>query len=335
MIIIIDSGSTRSRLYLMQGETRVATSVVACGVSSGDTTHKAVFRQAIAEGITDLLNTCQLQLSDIRFAIASGMITSNLGLMEIPHIAAPVSVEQLVRHTVEVKDPDILPLDLEIRFIPGIKNSLSDGGWSCLCDIDLMRGEETQAVGVMISQGIAPPLTIVELGSTTKLIHIDAQGRIAGSLTSLSGQVYGAVKSGTFIGSSMQSEDDVDLFSADILQRACDSVRHAGLLRSLLFTRFLEFSIPTTAAERTFFCQAVLAADDMKLFDEANRLGFSLDGNIVLVGKPQRCEIYRHLLASQAHVGKSIHIISDKEDIAQLAIQGAGYIAERMSLENT
>ncbi|MFU0780271.1 MAG: hypothetical protein ACFWT4_19170 [Citrobacter braakii] len=54
------------------------------------------------------------------------------------------------------------------------------------------------------------PLTMIELGSTTKLIHIDAQGRIAGSITSLSGQVYAAVKKETFIGASMMEEEDDD-----------------------------------------------------------------------------------------------------------------------------
>lgn len=331
MIIIIDSGSTQTRLYLLREEEIVAEHLLAVGVNSGKARSQGDFRDAIAAGISELLHANQLTPGDVRFAIASGMITSNLGLLEIPHITAPVSLEQLVSRVVKVKDPAILPLDLEIRFVPGIKNAQADRSWSSLRDIDLMRGEETQAVGLMTSLYRNLPLTMIELGSTTKLIHIDAQGRIAGSITSLSGQVYAAVKKETFIGASMLEEEDDDFFSADILQYACDSVHHAGLLRTLLFTRFIEFSLSCTAVERTFFCQAALAADDMKLFDEAERLGFSLQGDIVLTGKRQRCEMYRSLWRSRYGLENPVHFICDKDEIAQLAIKGAGYIARQMT----
>jgi 2-dehydro-3-deoxygalactonokinase len=147
MIIIIDSGSTQTRLYLLRDEEIVAEHLLAVGVNSGKARSQGNFRDAIAAGISELLHANQLTTGDVRFAIASGMITSNLGLLEIPHITAPVSLEQLVSRVVKVKDPAILPLDLEIRFVPGIKNSQADRSWSSLRDIDLMRGEETQAVG--------------------------------------------------------------------------------------------------------------------------------------------------------------------------------------------
>lgn len=332
MFIIIDSGSTQSRLYLLRDKQVIAEQIIACGVNSGATANNnAAFKQAIAQGIVDLLADNRLTVGDIRFAIASGMITSNLGLLEVPHITAPVSIEQLAAQVVKVRDHNILPLDLEIRFIPGVKNPVAGGGWQHLRDVDLMRGEETQAVGMIVSSEATLPLTMIELGSTTKLIHIDASGRIAGSITSLSGQVYGAVKKETFIGASMRddSDEEGEFFSAEILQQACESVEHAGLLRSLLFTRFIQFSLPTTAAERAFFCQAALAADDIKLFREAQRMGFSLEGDIVLIGKRHRCEIYRALLASQLGITRSLRFISEKSDIDDLAIKGASYIANQ------
>lgn len=332
MIIIIDSGSTQSRLYLLRDEQVIAEKIIACGVNSNTGTQNQTFRQAIAEGITGLLSASQHTVSDVRFAIASGMITSNLGLLEVPHITAPVSIEQLAAQVVKVNDRNILPLDLEIRFIPGVKNPLSHSDWQCLRDIDLMRGEETQAVGLAVSKKYALPLTMIELGSTTKLIHIDAEGRIVGSITSLSGQVYAAVKKETFIGASMaDSTDDNEFFSEDILQQASNSVEHAGLLRSLLFTRFIQFALPTTATERDFFCQAALAADDMKLFREAQRLGFSYDGEVVIIGKRQRCKIYHSLLVTQLNINKPMQLICDKEEIDSLAIRGACYIASKQS----
>lgn len=135
------------QFYLLRDEEIVAEHLLAVGVNSGKARSQGDFRDAIAAGISELLHANQLTTGDVRFAIASGMITSNLGLLEIPHITAPVSLEQLVSRVVKVKDPAILPLDLEIRFVPGIKNAQADRSWSSLRDIDLMRGKRLRPWG--------------------------------------------------------------------------------------------------------------------------------------------------------------------------------------------
>ena len=50
----------------------------------------------------------------IKFAIASGMITSEIGLIEIPHLVAPCGLKELSDHIEVVKDPKVL--DIGCRF---------------------------------------------------------------------------------------------------------------------------------------------------------------------------------------------------------------------------
>ncbi|WP_145542299.1 2-dehydro-3-deoxygalactonokinase [Yersinia alsatica] len=331
MYIIIDCGSTNTRLYLVENEKVKDKLEIAIGVNSTVSNgNNNILKQSLTQAIESLLDQNKLSLRDVDFAIASGMITSNLGLLEVPHLIAPVNINDFAQHTCQVAGYNVLPIDLPIIFIPGVKNDIGAATWDNIRKIDLMRGEETQAIGVISSMPLASPATIVELGSTTKLIHINKDGAIAGSITSLSGQVYAAVKKETFINSSMTDSDSniKNFYCADILKHAYECVSRAGLLRSLLFTRFIQFSLSTTAAERKFYCECTIAADDMKLFDEAEEQGFSLNGDIIFVGNSERCKIYQEMLKETKGIKNNMVSITDPEEIAMLGIKGACYIAK-------
>ncbi|WP_409310446.1 2-dehydro-3-deoxygalactonokinase [Pectobacterium sp. B1J-3] len=332
MFAVIDCGSTNTRVYLIKDKSVVAKKEIPIGVNSTAANgNNTALKEGIASGFQQLLDQEKITLCDVRFAIASGMITSNLGLVEIPHLEAPVNIDDLAKFAQKYRSSDIFPLDIPVVFIPGIKNQAGAGGWENIANLDLMRGEETQAIGVLSRYRPSLPCTIIELGSTTKLIHIDGQGRIAGSITSLSGQVYAAVLKETFIGSSVKStEVNEPIFSETILNAAYASVQQSGLLRSFLLTRFIQFALDTQAAERKLFCEAVLAADDMKLFSDAKQQGFDLGGDIIFVGNENRCKIYQYMMKTFLGFERPAMQITTREDIDMLVVDGAGYIAEKI-----
>lgn len=334
MFVVIDCGSTNTRLYLINNQAVISKNEIPVGVNSTAATgNNAALKEGIAAGFQQLLAQESLTLKDVRFAIASGMITSNLGLVEIPHLTAPVNIDDLATFARQYRDPAIFPVDIPVVFIPGIKNAPGKGGWEGIASLDLMRGEETQAIGVLSRHKPALPCTIIELGSTTKLIHIDAQGRLAGSMTSLSGQVYAAVLKETFIGSSVKSaEPQADDFSEQIADAAYRSVQQSGLLRTILLTRFIQFSLDTQPAERKLFCEAAMAADDMKLFSDAQQQGFDLNGEVIFVGNAQRCHIYQHMMKNVLGLTRPATLITAREEIDRLVVDGAGYIAARVEL---
>ena len=98
-----------------------------------------------------------------------------------------------------------------------------------------------------------PPFTAVVLSSHTKYIPVTTDGKIAGSLTTLSGQVFEAIRQGTSIGKSVEAPDaESDELDIGIAESAYDAVVHAGFLRALLMPRFLEVLLGVPAGQRLF-----------------------------------------------------------------------------------
>ncbi|AHG22870.1 hypothetical protein Z042_16415 [Chania multitudinisentens RB-25] len=335
MFIVIDSGSSATRIYLLSfsGNDIIDKIVIDEGVNS-TLTHGSnhVLRQAMAQGVKTLLARNEKKQQDIHFIIASGMITSNLGLHEVPHRVAPAGIEDLAQHTLSFAANELLALDIPVKLIPGIRNQTTPS-WENLSGIDLMRGEETQAIGLLLGRQPKLPCIMIELGSTTKLIAIDQQGKITGSITSLSGQVYAAILKHTFLSSSITvtpEEEMEEKIDPKIIDAACHSVQVSGLLRTLLMTRFLQFSFPTTAPQRKLFLESAFAGDDITTFINAQHQGFDFHGDIFLIGNAQRCEIYHHVIQKQLKINNALQIISDEEQIDLLVITGASAIANTL-----
>jgi 2-dehydro-3-deoxygalactonokinase len=336
MFSIIDCGSTSTRVYIIGNDNQIISkSSVGVGVkNTAQTGSNEILKEGLKQCFQEAVANVNINLKDIEFAVAFGMITSEIGLMEIPHLTAPVSLEDLVDNTMIVRNTDIFPLDLPIIFIRGLKNNCNAESLESIRGVDLMRGEETQAIGALSLLQPNLPVNILELGSTTKLIHIDEEGRISGSITSISGQVYDAIKKETFIGKCIRNNGDTPevsgFFSEEILERAKECVSKAGFLRTMLLTRFSEIVLPTEWYERKFFVESAIAADDLKLFDEAeDLLKFNLDTDFILVGNKERCKIYEYIIKQRKGYNNKITFISDKEEIDMLAVKGAVKIAEK------
>lgn len=335
MFIVIDSGSSATRIYLLAFTSNnvIDKIMITEGVNSTVTNgNNNLLRQEMARGVIELLARNDKRQQDISFIIASGMITSNLGLHEVPHLVAPAGIESLARHCVPFAANELLALDIPVMLIPGIRNQ-ADPSWANLSGVDLMRGEETQAAGLLLGYQPRLPCILIELGSTTKLIAIDQQGKIAGSITSLSGQVYAAILKQTFISASVATtpeEDALANLDPEIIDAACHSVQESGLLRTILMTRFLQFSFPTTAAQRKLFLESAMAGDDIKVFTNAQHQGFDFHGDIFLIGHAKRCAIYQHVIQKQLNIDSPLKIISDEEQIDLLAITGASAIANTL-----
>lgn len=334
MFAVIDCGSMNTRVYLIKNEQVIGKSQISVGVKdTAATGSKEKLKAGIKEAFSNAAAAAGVSLEEIEYAVASGMITSEIGLLEIPHLTAPVSIEDLAAQAKIVRDTDIFPLPMPVLFIRGIKNDAGSAEWDSIRKIDLMRGEETQAVGLLTKFKGSLPLNILELGSTTKLIHIDKEGRIAGSITTLSGQVYEAVKKETFIGGCVKetgtSDDTEEFFSEEVFKRAYDCVQKSGFLRTLLFTRFIQFALPTTAAQRKFFMEAAIAADDAKVFTEARAMGFQVNADFILVGSKGRCRLYEMLIKRELGAHLNITAITERQDIDMLTVHGAVQIAAK------
>lgn len=199
--MLIDCGTTNLRVTLV-GEDG---GVLAQSKRPGGVRHTAIdghngrLKQMLAECIAETLGQAGQPAdgSTVSRCVAYGMITSNVGLLEIPHLAAPASARALHEGMKTAQFPEVAPFP--ISFIPGVRNFGGAVTAENFSGMDMMRGEETEAVGLFELLRPARECVFILPGSHNKFVRMDAQGRILGCMTSISGELLDAVTHHTIL----------------------------------------------------------------------------------------------------------------------------------------
>lgn len=332
MFAVIDSGTTNTRIYIVGEDKKiVASGGKKIGVRDTSITgSKDSLKNGVTELFFEILKESGIPENSVRFAVASGMITSEIGLLEIPHLRAPAGLRDLSNGIVRTEDQAVLPIGRPVYFIRGVKNDFPEETRAKdLRRVDFMRGEEVQAIGVLEMKNTPPPVNIVALSSHTKIIHIDKNRRIASSMTTISGQFYEAIMNSTNIGKSLipvEGEAPGGYSYEELLEIAGDCVQNAGLLRTMLMPRFMQVLLKTDAAERDIFLNAAIASDDLLAFQEMRKGGFESE-KYILYGHKSRCEMYEYLLKKTFGRHLLIESIQDKDEIENLTVRGVIAVA--------
>jgi len=289
----IDSGTTNSRVWVVRGDEVLASSRAAAGVRDTARTGSARFlRQGIARALDE---ACELSgLSERpRLAMAAGMITSELGLVELPHLQAPVGWRDLAGAVERVEFPEFG--GLAVCFVPGVRSGEREVTAENAAGVDIIRGEETELFGALEMLGIGGPLLYVHLGSHTKAIRVDAEGRIAGGVTTLTGEMAHALRTGTILAGCLAERPGGELDEKALARGAALASRH-GLSRALFLLRILSRSGATEAVIESMFAGA-LASEDVRAMCSAGLLGGA--GSAVLSGLPELQPAWRHFLEAE------------------------------------
>ncbi len=295
--VALDGGTTNTRARLLHGRQIVATARRAVGVrdnlppgspdppqsehdpvpvSTGGQVARPRLTQAIREAIDDLLaptsHSADIaspgQLLRPQFIVAAGMLSSEVGLVCVPHVEAPAGPDEMARGVSVQHIPAIS--EVPIYFIPGIRTPAgkSPNGW---LRADVMRGEECETWGAyatLTQSGEIEPgewQAFLWPGSHTKLVEVDGAGRIMRSHTSLAGEILQAVATQTLLAASLPGKlpDEVDRDAAEAGGRA---VAHDGLGRAAFLVRIADLTLALSAFERaSFWIGAVVASDVQSL----------------------------------------------------------------------
>ena len=335
--ITIDCGTTNSRAYVVDESGRVfgkATKEVG-GKDTAQTGSRDTLRVGLREIVARAIEQSGVPGGDIRAVLSSGMITSEIGLCEIPHQMAPCSIGDLAGSIVRVDDSGILE-GTPVYFVRGIKNHMADTGKSAaeeVGELDFMRGEETQLAGLLAMPGVRLPATAVVLSSHTKFICVDEGGTVLGSLTTMSGQLHAAILSNTFVGKSVERRESAEdapegYFDPAVVRSAAAWIYEVGLVRALMFPRFLDVLLNTKWYERRLFFDALIAAEDMLAMKQMHMFAENPSNNYHLIGNEERCRLYGHLLR-ESDPRASIAAVTDVAAIDELSIRGILTIAAK------
>lgn len=271
-MVLLDVGSTNSRGWLVRDAEIVESRSRAVGVrdSARDGSTRAV-RSAVRELIRDLA-PCE---GDFGVA-AAGMVTSPQGLVDLPHVLAPASAEDLARGALSLRDSDLAPVP--ILLVPGVRTAGSEGDLRA----DVMRGEETLALGLVECGEMGRRDRLLNAGSHWKLIVLDDQGRIARSRTSLGGEVLHAVQEGTLLSASLP-QGPLTAVLPEWIAAGADASAREGLLRALFGVRLLDQRGGTTPEQRFAWMAGACIGDDVRAL---LRLGELAPGSPVLISGP-------------------------------------------------
>ena len=228
---VTNAGTTRLRISLFdENRNRIGHYVSNDGVrhtaEDGDN-HRLL--AGLKKGFQTLQKEAGIRKEDDLSCIAYGMITSNAGLLEIPHLLLPATERDLQEGMVEKSFPELLPCP--ITFIPGLKTDPDKTGTSYP---DMMRGEETETIGLYSLLKPDSDAVFVLPGSHNKLIYVHRDGCIQGLKTCLSGELLDALTMHTILADTLEkrflSEEEYsrELFFAGVSVALKEGLSHAA-----------------------------------------------------------------------------------------------------------
>ncbi len=207
-VIAVDWGTTRLRATLLDAGGRVL-----------DRAQSDEGVQSVAAGgfPAALAAVCEPWLTAHAAlpVIMCGMVGSRNGWVEAPYAHCPCGVDEIARAIATI------PGQEDIRVVPGVDCRWPDGAY------DVMRGEETKAIGTGIVDGL-----LCMPGTHSKWVEM-VRGRIDRFATFVTGELF-AVATASFLG--RLAEEPADEAGGEAAGAAA-SRRPGGLMRALFQAR--------------------------------------------------------------------------------------------------
>jgi 2-dehydro-3-deoxygalactonokinase len=271
--VALDGGTTNTRARLVEAATgRIAQAARrSVGVRDAVLTTAAggsPLERAVREALDEVITTAGGIEPEV--IVAAGMLSSEVGLTTVPHVFAPAGLDDLARGAALRHLPAVAARP--ILFVPGVRTPAGPGpdGWA---SADVMRGEECETLGAWMilaasdpdrlrSQGArSPSQAFLWPGSHTKLVEVDAAGRIVRSHTTLAGELTQALARHTLLAASLPEElpDNPDPHAVAAGARL---VEREGVGRAAFLVRIAALTESMLPRERAAFLLGAVVADD-------------------------------------------------------------------------
>lgn len=281
--ITIDAGTTNTRVKLWKGNVVIDQVSDSVGVrDTAITGSKEKLSQVVKQCLFSVLNKHKITNYDDVIIVASGMITSNVGLCEIPHLVAPVNRLQLAKGMVRKVLPEII--DHPIWFIPGVKNDVVNIDIDNCEMMDVMRGEEVEVFGVLSLLNLQGPALIILPGSHSKFVHISQCNEIVGCTTTLAGEFIDIITQQTILSSSLnhQFASSID---GEYLIKGAELCQKVGVTRSCFSLRVLDLFNELTINQKANILLGIVLFSDLQAIKKSRALNCSNDIKVVICGK--------------------------------------------------
>lgn len=201
-----------------------------------------------------------------------GMVGARRGWKEAPYLQVPASFGQVVQGVIKL---DVEGMDA--RIVPGLIGKDSNGV------PDVMRGEETEILGC--ATDLRNDVHYCLPGTHTKWVRV-GNGRIETFSTSMTGDLFKAIRESTILRSCTQHEpDDESAFLKGVARAGQDGElgHHLFGVRTLVLTGMM----PEKSASS--YLSGLLIGSEVR--DKARK-----DDNLHLIGDAALCALYQKAL---------------------------------------
>ncbi|MBC3937821.1 2-dehydro-3-deoxygalactonokinase [Anaerotruncus massiliensis (ex Liu et al. 2021)] len=326
-ILTIDSGTSNTRAVLWDLDRHVVDMEksgvgVRCTAADG---HNGRLKEAVRGCLEELLRRNAASWEQVERVMASGMITADVGLVEVPHVTAPAGLEELSASLAPVLVPDVCPLP--IHFIPGVKNRVSGVSLETFEAMDIMRGEEVEACALIDRLGVRGEAVLVLPGSHTKFVCVGADGRITGCLTTITGELLASIMHDTIIADSVKRTFvEADTYRREMVLRGYRAAREVGLSRACFSGRILnQFAVKDHTLIANFILGAALQ-NDLYALRHSTAIACGPDARVIVAGKSPFREAFADLMEREG-CWRSVRSY-EPEGGAPLSALGAYLLAE-------
>jgi 2-dehydro-3-deoxygalactonokinase len=328
-IITIDTGTTNTRIKVWKENQVIASSSIQVGVrDTAITGSKQTLQQGVKTAIQQALENANITYNDIKLVLASGMITSNVGLYEVPHITAPAGIEELAQGMVKVDIPEVI--EQPIWFVPGIKNNIKDINIENCESMDIMRGEEVEAFGIIEKLGVKRPALVILPGSHSKFIRVDEQNKITSCVTSLAGELLSVITKNTILSNALEGSF-VNQIDAHFILKGAQHARKVGLNRSCFTVRILDQFTSYSTQEKANFLAGIIFGTDLLAIKNSSALQMNSELPVIIGGSRSLKRIFEVLIKSDHYFKGEVKVIDD-ELMKDIAGFGAVTIARKRGL---
>ncbi|PFH09230.1 2-dehydro-3-deoxygalactonokinase [Collimonas sp. PA-H2] len=293
-LIALDWGTSSLRAYRLGAEgQRLELRALPWGVmqlpdagSAENAGFEAAFEQACGDW---------LQAAPGTPVIAAGMVGSRQGWCEAPYLEVPLAVSQIGGSLASLHNRH----GQLIHIVPGLMEN------SQLPNV--MRGEETQVVGVLslhAQQGKAADILIGLPGTHSKWVqirHAETQNEVRHFDTFMTGEVYAALCGHTILGRGMVASDndtgdDAQRSFERGLQVAQTAAGQAGVLSTIFSTRTLGLTGELDGTGQREYLSGLLIGHEIAALHGMLQTQQRLPAQVMLVGEAGLCERYAQAL---------------------------------------
>ena len=328
-VVTVDAGTTNTRVFLWNKyRMMVASAESETGVrNTAIDGNNDLLKKTIHDCIEAVLEQSRITYEDVDKVIACGMITSNVGLVEIPHVYAPTGLNELAEQAKEILLKDICPLP--ILFIPGVKNNIRKVNLDNFEEMDVMRGEEVETMAILNDFPKRFPYMLVLPGSHTKFVAVNKEGQITGCLTTITGELLASITNDTIIADAVGKQFvNEESYDREMMLKGFDISKYSGIGRACFSARILNMFSIKDKEKLANYILGVCLATDVQAVKNSKALCVDPEMTVIVSGKNPLRKAIVDIMQHDGYFKKVQEYIPNS--MFPLSAIGAYLVADRM-----